>query len=61
MEEERERNINISLPLACPTPGNLTYNPGMCPYWELNQRPFSSQVSAQSIEPHQPGQKDFFF
>ena len=43
--------------LAChvaPT-GDLACNPGMCPEWELNQRLFSSQASAQSTEPHQPG------
>ena len=30
-------------------------NPGMCPDWESNQRPFGLQVGAQSTEPHQPG------
>ena len=43
------------LPLECPALGNLECNPGVCPHWELNQRPFGSQASAQSIEPHQPG------
>ena len=37
----------------------LTHNPGMCPNWESNQRPFGSkshrQVGTQSAEPHQPG------
>ena len=31
------------------------HNPGMCPDWELNQRPFGSQAGAHFIEPHQPG------
>ena len=38
----------------------LTSNPGMCPNWELNRRPFGLQSGAQSIEPHQPGQKFYF-
>ena len=38
-----------------PPTGNLAYNPGLCPDWELNQRPFGSQASTQSTEPHQPG------
>ena len=35
-EKERERNVNVWLPLACPTPGHLVCNLGMCPNWELN-------------------------
>ena len=34
---------------------DLACNPGMCPDWESNQRPFVLQASAQSTEPHQPG------
>ena len=37
--------------------GDLAGNPGMCPDWELNWRPFGSQASSQSTEPHQPGLK----
>ena len=48
-EKEREKNIN-QLPLA-----DLARNPGMCPDWESNQHPFSSQAGAQSTEPHKPG------
>ena len=65
-EGEREGNVGmqeIHWPVAClmlPT-GDLAYNPGMCPDWESNQRPFSSQASAQSTEPHQPGQIYIFF
>ena len=40
--------------LHTPT-GDVAPNPGMCPDWELNQRPFSLQAGAQSTEPHQPG------
>ena len=42
------------LPLICTLAGT-THSPGMCPDWESNQRPFGSQASAQSTEPHQPG------
>ena len=38
-----------------PPTGDLACNPGMCPDWESNQRPFGSQARAQSTEPHQPG------
>ena len=38
-----------------PPTGDLARNLGMCPDWELNRRPFGSQVGAQSTEPHQPG------
>ena len=42
-----ERYIYTTRDLAC--------NPGTCPDWELNRRPFASQARAQSTEPHQPG------
>ena len=38
-----------------PPTGDLAHNPGMCPDWELNQKPFGSQSGAQSTKPHQPG------
>ena len=34
---------------------DLARNPGVCPDWESNWRPFGSHDSAQSTEPHQPG------
>ena len=40
-----------------PPIGDVACNPGMCPDWESNQRPFGLQVSAQSTEPHWPGLK----
>ena len=62
-EGERERETSMCkrycidrLPLACPLLGTLPATLVMCPDWELNWRPFSSQASAQSTEPHQPGQ-----
>ena len=40
---------------------DLVHNPGMCPDWESNQRPFDSQAGTQSTEPHQPGLFLYFF
>ena len=51
-EKDRERNINVWLPLAQPRLGTQT----MCPEWESNQRPFGLEADSQSPEPHQPGQ-----
>ena len=39
-----------------PPTGDLAHNPGTCPDWEWNRRPFSSQAGTESTEPHQPGQ-----
>ena len=57
-EGEREGQKDQCV-VASPTPptGDLVHNPGMCPDWESNQQPFGSQASAQSTEPHQPGNK----
>ena len=62
-KKKRERNINVweihwsvvsrmspTGDLAC-----LACNPGMCPDWETNWWPFSSQVRTRPTEPHQPG------
>ena len=38
-----------------PPTGDQACNPDMCPDWESNQQPFSSQAGAQSTEPHHPG------
>ena len=46
---------------STPVTGGLTQNPGMCPDWELNWRPFASQAGAQSTKPHQPGPNLYFF
>ena len=40
-----------------PPTGDLAHNPGMCPDWESNWRPFGLQAGSQSTEPHQPGLK----
>ena len=52
----RERNIDVSVASCTPPAGDLVYNPGMCPRWELNQQRFGSQAGTQSTEPGQ----DFF-
>ena len=53
-EKERERNIDWLPPTRPPTRG-LACNPGMCPEWELNWRPFSSQDCTEPTEPYHPG------
>ena len=49
------REIYQSVTSNTPPTGDLACNPGMCPDWESNQRPFRSQAGTQSTEPHQPG------
>ena len=53
-EREEEKPQCVVAFHVLPT-GDLARNPGMCPDWELNQEPFSSQASTQSTETHQPG------
>ena len=43
--------------LSYTPPGDPARNPGMCPDWESNQRPFASQLGTQSTEPHRPGRR----
>ena len=40
--------------LWAPSAGDLAQNPGMCPDWESNWRPFSLQAGAQSTDPYHP-------
>ena len=57
MEKEREREKHqCVVAIQEPSTGDLACHPGMCPSWESNQRPFASQVCAQSSELHQPRQ-----
>ena len=56
MEKKREKHQCVVASHAPPT-GDLACNPGMCPDWELNRRPFGSQAGIQSTEPYQPGHK----
>ena len=53
-EREGEKHHCVVASLVPPT-GYLACNPGMCPDWESNQRPFGSQASTQSPQPHRPG------
>ena len=55
-KEERKRGKHQCVFVSHATPTwDLTCNPGMCPDWESNQRPFGTQAGTQSTEPHQPG------
>ena len=56
----RQRN-STWLPLAYIPTRFQTCNPGMCPDWESNWRPFALQDDAQAAEPHQSGLDHFFF
>ena len=51
----------MGLPFAKPPTRDLASSPGMCPDWELNQRPFGSQTGTQSTEPHQQGWQYVFY
>ncbi|KAF6125340.1 hypothetical protein HJG60_009839 [Phyllostomus discolor] len=57
-EREREGNISVWLTVTPPT-GDLAHNPGICPDWESNRRPFRLQAGTHSTEPHQPGPYSF--
>ena len=54
-DEERERNINVWLPLTCPLLGTWPATQACALDLEWNQRAFGLQDGTQSIEPHQPG------
>ena len=57
-EGEREGQKHPCVVASCvPPTGDLAHNPGLCPDWESNRRPFNSQVGTQSTEPHQPGHR----
>ena len=53
-EREGEKHQCVVVSHTPPT-GDLACNPGTCPYWESNRRPFGSQAGTHSTEPHQPG------
>ena len=53
-EREGEKHQRVVASLVPPT-GDLAHNPGMCPDWELNLRPFAFQAGTQSTEPHWRG------
>ena len=54
-EGEREGEKHCVIMSRTPPTGDLAHSSGMCPDWELDQQPFSSQASTQSTEPHHPG------
>ena len=54
-EKEEEKYQCVVASHASPN-RDLARNPGMCPDWESNQRPFCLQAGTQSTEPHQLGQ-----
>ena len=39
-----------------PPTEDLTYNPGMCPDWELNWQSFGWQAGTQSTDPYSQGE-----
>ena len=53
-EREGEKHQWVVASFAPPT-WDPTHNPGMCPDWESNWRPFGLQAGTQSTEPPQPG------
>ena len=57
-EEEKHQCVAAS---HMPPAGDLASDPGMCPEWESNWRPFGSQAGTQSTEPHQPGLSSITF
>ena len=59
-QREREGNISMWLPLACPQMGNLACNPGMCPDWETNQQRFGSQASTNPLSHTRQGSLFYF-
>ena len=51
---KRGRETSCVVSSGAPHTGDLAHNPGMCPDWESNPRPFDLQGGTQSTEPHQP-------
>ena len=54
----REKHHLVASHAPLPPTRDLARNPGMCPDWESNRRPFGSQAGVRSTEPHQPGKND---
>ena len=57
-EREGEKHQRV-VASHVPHTGDPASNPGMCPDWELNWRPFGSQAGTQSTELHPPGLSSF--
>ena len=48
--EEREgKKLQCVLASHSPRTGDLAHNPGMCPDWELNRKPFGSQPTLNPL------------
>ena len=60
-EKERERNINVWLPLICPLLGTWPTTLACALTGNRTEDPFGSQAGTQSTEPHQPGPKAIYF
>ena len=54
--EKHQRVVASRMPLS----GDLALNPGLCPGWDSNPRPFGSQAGVPSTEPHQSGPAHLF-
>ena len=54
-EKDRERNVNVWLPLMCPQLGTWPATQACALTEKYNQQPFGLQAGALSIEPQQPG------
>ena len=60
-EGKREGETYQRVVASCvPPTGDLAHNPGTCPDWESNLRPFGSHMDTQSTELHQPELKSIF-
>ena len=60
-EKEREKNISLWLPLVCPSTGDMTCNPGMCPT-RLGIEPVTLWFTGwHSIQWATPARAVFFF
>ena len=59
--ERKEKKHPCIVASHTPPTGDLAHNPGKFPDWESNQWLFGSQAGTESIEPHQPGLKKFFY
>ena len=59
-EEQRERNINVWLPLQHPLLGTWPVTQACAPVWESNLgQPFGLEAGTLSTEPHQPGLEEY--
>ena len=58
-EREGEKHQCVVASHMPPT-GDLAHNPGMCPDWESNQRPFDLQASTQPLSHSSQGEVQYF-